>query len=220
MPSHQPHCLRRTETVRHLNKILPLQESSYDVKFIIGESFERVQRSQTVGYALAPQLVESISITLQILRRGISAKSCDSCFFASDLSSYQPCVDSRTGKRYDLPCSITAKHHVVCNVTLHFSPNLNRRGKGPLYLRRSKSCRMFLDELVEKRFSAGSFHADAHIRVAFSLRKYPDVASGSLFVSNIDLKFCLVIHLTIRHRVLQCRDRLVALSREESPGNN
>src|SRR5713226_563644 len=156
---------------------------------MIGESFERVQRSQTVGYALAPQLVESISITLQILRRGISAKSCDSRFFASDLSSYQPCVDSRTGKRYDLPCSITAKHHVICDVTLHLSPNRNRRSKGPLYLRRSKRCGMFLDELVEKHLRASSFHTDAHIRVAFSFGKHPDVTRRGLFMSDVDFQF-------------------------------
>src|SRR5437667_12306261 len=108
MSRHQPHSLRRTETVRHLNQIVSLQETCYDIQLIIRESFERIQGSQTVGYSVSPQLVKSISVASQILRRHVPLERRDRCFFACNLSRHQTSVYARSGKRYDLACSVTA----------------------------------------------------------------------------------------------------------------
>src|SRR5712692_7277815 len=119
-------------------------------------------------------------------------------------------------KGYDLARSVAAEHHVVSDVTLDLSSDWNRSGKGPLYLRRSKGTRVFLDELVQKHFRPSAFYADADICLTLALWKHPDVPSRRFFMPNVDFELRLVFHHAISHRILQSCNRLVILAGEKS----
>src|SRR6266849_8388658 len=91
-------------------------------------------------------------------------------------------------KGYDLARSVAAEHQIVGDVTLHLSPDRNRRSKGALYLRRSKGSGVFLDEPVQKHFRSSPFDTDADICITLSLWKHPDVPSRRFFVPNVDFE--------------------------------